>query len=270
MNRTHNSSDVHSYYFALEDRYNWSSWQQWCASRPLYPVIAIMIYALLIKYGPSFMADKKRLEVKPLLFLWNTSLSLFSIVASYRAVSYILHNIRTEDFSVAKIVCDNDPDNVSGFWVFLFTMSKFVEMGDTMFLILRKKSILFLHWYHHLTVLLFTWLAAVVNAPIGKFFATMNVVVHSFMYAYYALQTLSCFPLPKLVSISITCMQISQMIAGIVILSLSYSMSVNSPTCRSPAIILISGAVIYGSYFALFVDFFVKAYFADRNKNKAL
>jgi elongation of very long chain fatty acids protein 6 len=270
MGASYNASDVHSYYHPIENEHNWPYWNQWCLSRPHYPVIGVLLYIFLIRYGPSFMSERKPLRVKYPLFLWNTGFALFSLIASIRAVSYISYNIRQEDFSVEKILCDNDPDNVSGFWTFLFTMSKFLELGDTLFLIIRKKPIMFLHWYHHLTVLMFTWLAAVINAPIGKFFATMNAIVHTFMYAYYAIHTLDIIRLPKIISISITCMQIFQMVAGIFILTLSYTMSLKSTGCRSPAVICVIGATIYGSYFALFVDFFVRSYFIEGKKQKSV
>lgn len=31
------------------------------------------------------------------------------------------------------------------------------ELVDTLFIVLRKKPLIFLHWYHHITVLLFCW-----------------------------------------------------------------------------------------------------------------
>lgn len=31
------------------------------------------------------------------------------------------------------------------------------EFGDTWLLVLKKKPIIFLHWYHHMTVLLYSW-----------------------------------------------------------------------------------------------------------------
>jgi len=50
-------------------------------------------------------------------------------------------------------------------WNYAFVLSKFAEMGDTIFLILKAPgrdviSGKFLHWYHHVTVLAFTWFAA--------------------------------------------------------------------------------------------------------------
>lgn len=40
-----------------------------------------------------------------------------------------------------------------------FALSKPIELLDTLFLILRKRPVIFLHWYHHVTVLLYTWLS---------------------------------------------------------------------------------------------------------------
>jgi hypothetical protein len=35
----------------------------------------------------------------------------------------------------------------TGLWVFVFTASKVPELLDTMFLVLRKKPVILLHWY---------------------------------------------------------------------------------------------------------------------------
>ena len=37
-------------------------------------------------------------------------------------------------------------DRVSGFWSSLFVLSKVPELGDTIFIILRKQQLRFLHW----------------------------------------------------------------------------------------------------------------------------
>lgn len=56
---------------------------------------------------------------------------------------------------------------------------------DTVFLVLRKREVIFLHWFHHVTVLLYCWHAYHHSVAAGLWFATMNYSVHSIMYLYY-------------------------------------------------------------------------------------
>ena len=46
-------------------------------------------------------------------------------------------------FSITSYV---EVDRVSGFWSSLFVLSKVPELGDTIFIILRKQQLKFLHW----------------------------------------------------------------------------------------------------------------------------
>lgn len=58
--------------------------------------------------------------------------------------------------------------------------------------------------------------------PTSRWFADMNLFVHSLMYTYYALRSLQ-IKLPQTLALSITCLQITQMLVGIVISFHSYS-----------------------------------------------
>merc|ERR1711936_480758 len=46
---------------------------------------------------------------------------------------------------------------VTALWTWLFVLSKLPELGDTVFIVLRKQKLIFLHWYHHVTVLVYCW-----------------------------------------------------------------------------------------------------------------
>lgn len=50
-----------------------------------------------------------------------------------------------------------------------------------LWLILKKRPVIFLHSYHHITVLLYCWHAYASRNSAGLWFATMNYCVHSLM-----------------------------------------------------------------------------------------
>ena len=95
------------------------------------------------------------------------------------------------------------------FWGWLFTLSKVLELGDTVFLVLRKRPLTFLHVYHHCTVLLCCWYGTAIVSPISRWYATMNYFVHSIMYTYFAAQVLRWFSISKGLAMTITAMQVS-------------------------------------------------------------
>lgn len=71
-----------------------------------------------------------------------------------------------------------EQDKVSGFWTWMFVLSKLPELGDTVFIVLRKKPLIFLHWYHHITVLLYTWYSFTEYTSSARWFVVMNYCVH--------------------------------------------------------------------------------------------
>ena len=152
---------------------------------------------------------------------------------------------------------------VQGFYAFLFLHSKWVELGDTLFLILRGRPVSLLHWYHHVSVLMFVWLMVAYEMPSGLIFIAMNYAVHGIMYSYYfAMALLVRFPdvRKRLASVSywITYMQIGQMVVGVGAVVyhavlLSRGSAVN---CDGSWNCVGAGFLVYLSYLVLFVDYF--------------
>jgi elongation of very long chain fatty acids protein 6 len=134
--------------------------------------------------------------------------------------------------------------------------SKNRELIDTFFLIIHKKNVLFLHWYHHITVLLYTWYGFTHASPIGVHMTAMNYSVHAVMYGYYFLMAIKSKP-KWFNPMWITFMQIAQMIGGCVVTVLGYHYYKTDPKCELHDGVIISGFLMYGSYLYLFCQFFV-------------
>ncbi len=147
----------------------------------------------------------------------------------------------------------------TGFWVMLFIYSKIPELIDTVFIVLRKKPLIFLHWYHHVTVLLFCWSAYSTMAASGLYFVAMNYTVHALMYGYYCLQALNVCP-KSFPAILITLSQIAQMFIGTGVCTSAWYYLLNGHQCANELSNLIAGAGMYGSYLYLFCEFAVRRY----------
>nr|XP_019817868.1 PREDICTED: elongation of very long chain fatty acids protein 6 [Bos indicus] len=161
-------------------------------------------------------------------------------------------------------VCDQGFYNgpVSKFWAYAFVLSKAPELGDTIFIILRKQKLIFLHWYHHITVLLYSWYSYKDMVAGGGWFMTMNYSVHSVMYSYYALRAAG-FRVSRKFAMFITLSQIIQMLIGCVINYLVFQW-MQHDQCYSHFQNIFWSSLMYLSYFVLFCHFFFEAYIGSK------
>jgi elongation of very long chain fatty acids protein 6 len=122
--------------------------------------------------------------------------------------------------------------------------------------------------YHHITVLLFCWHSYVTKSPPGVYFVGMNYAVHALMYFYYFLMAIHRKP-KWLGAFWITLAQISQMIVGVAVTLAAFYYYKTEPACNVTAENNAAAFVMYGSYLALFVQFFVQRYFSGKSASKA-
>lgn len=68
------------------------------------------------------------------------------------------------------------------FWVYVFYLSKFYELLDTVFIVLRKAPLRFLHFYHHSMTFFLCWVCLEYSIPVQWIATTLNAFVHIPMY----------------------------------------------------------------------------------------
>lgn len=134
----------------------------------------------------------------------------------------------------------------------------FCLVGDTAFVVLRKQKLLFLHWYHHITVLLYSWYSYKDMVAGGGWFMTMNYAVHALMYSYYAARAAS-LRVPRSFAMLITSAQIAQMTMGLTVSALVYHW-MHGGDCPSRLDNITWAALMYLSYLLLFSNFFYHTY----------
>lgn len=141
-----------------------------------------------------------------------------------------------------------------------------------MFIVLRKQRLIFLHWYHHITVLLYAFYTYKERPAGGCWFVVMNFAVHSFMYSYYTLKAAGINP-PRPCAMLITAMQTLQMALGLMIIGLVYLWRTDT-FCQCSNSVLIWGFLMYFSYLVLFSIFFYQSYLrrgkADMDRERKL
>ncbi|XP_033355328.1 elongation of very long chain fatty acids protein 6-like [Bombus vosnesenskii] len=233
-----------------------------------YCLVYCAIYVILVFSGKYYLSDKPKFDLRRWLTLWSLMLATFSILGFLRMGSEMFHTLSNYGFYYSVCVPNfltRDP--VAAFWTFSFTLSKIVELGDTAFIVLRKQPLIFLHWYHHITVLLYTWYSYGETSATGRWFTTMNLFVHSWMYSYYALKAMR-FSLPKWIAITITMLQLLQMVIGcVIVFAAYYYMQINE--CNVTLSNIKFSLLMYFSYFILFARFFQKAYLSNESGDKA-
>lgn len=127
-------------------------------------------------------------------------------------------------------------------------------------MVLRGQKLILLHWYHHASVLIFTWFAYADEASTGRWYSNMNFSVHAIMYTYYALRALGV-RIPRQLAMSITISQIVQMIIGTYVTFYAFwAKSIKGRSCDISMSSLYFGMAIYISYFLLFAQFFIATY----------
>ncbi len=239
------------------------TWKKWMQQNWKQSITIGFVYIVLVFFGRYLMKNRTKFELRPALIVWNLILATFSILGSIRVIPSFFHVLN--DKGVVYSVCDTEyAYGQTGFWSFMFVMSKLPELVDTLFIVLRKQELIFLHWYHHATVLMYCWFSYKDFASTGRWFMTMNYAVHSLMYSYYVLKAMR-FRVPRFVSQVITTGQILQMIAGCYVNYVAFNTKVAGKQCGITDENIKYSSLMYFSYFVLFFDFFIKAYIFNKS-----
>ena len=103
----------------------------------------------------KYMKTRERFSLRGLLIAWNLFLAIFSICGTVRIWPEFIYVLKEHGLQYS--MCEREfLYGVGGHWGFWFCFSKFFELIDTVFIVLRKQPLIFLHYYHHATILFYT------------------------------------------------------------------------------------------------------------------
>ena len=228
----------------------------------------IIFYVMFIQLTPKYFRGKKGLSLRYPSVFYNTFMSLFSLYGSIVLiiqVSQMLGNNKT--FYDTVCLCDYYFNYPSVLATFLFTWSKPVEMIDTIIIVLRGKTPIFLHWYHHVSVVIVTMYNYVNPQPIGLWCGIMNYSIHFLMYGYYAVMLTPGKKLVASFSIIITTLQLLQMILAFIMHCYILYQILYFTTCDATIGSIVMTGSVYLTYGLLFTKYFLDRY-TSKSKSK--
>lgn len=230
-----------------------------------------LLTALVVLYLGAIFALKWWTDRQPKPFNVRLPMAahnffLFSLSAvMVGGTAYEAFYVRYPKVGMQELYCSRDTKGVYNgglyFWSLIFYLSKYYEFLDTVFLLLRKKPLLFLHVWHHCTVAVLS--LAFLRYDLTFYFSAVlvNGTIHMFMYWYYYQQSLGNDVWWKKY---LTVLQMIQF--GYGILSWLPWPYVCGWDERAAAIVGFN-VFILSSYFVLFLRFFNKTY--DPSQKKA-
>lgn len=229
---------------------------------PIVMTLILLSYVFLVLYvGPRYMASRKPYNLKTPMVIYNFSMVFFN---AYIVYEFLMSGWATTfTWRCDLIDVSTGPQTLRMIRVaWLFYFSKYVELLDTAFFVLRKKhsQVTFLHIFHH-SVLPWSWWWGITLTPaggMGSFHAMINAMVHVVMYSYYGLSAAG----PRFHKYLwwkkyMTAIQLTQFIVVSVHISQYYFME----NCEYQVPIFIHLILMYGVlFFILFSNFWIQAY----------
>ncbi|KAJ3030782.1 hypothetical protein HDV00_008722 [Rhizophlyctis rosea] len=236
-------------------------------------------YLAIVLGGQQIMraSVQKPISIKPIFFLHNAMLSIVSAGLLLLFLELVIPDLLKNGLMWS--ICHEDAWSSRLELLFYINyLIKYYELLDTIFLVLKKKKLEFLHVYHHAATMVLCYFELEGRTAVSWVPVTLNLFVHVIMYYYYARTAVSSKPIwwKKY----LTTLQITQFILDIFAIYLATYTYVSSAmypdiipnfglgTCRGKPIAAWIGCAIITSYLGLFVQFFIKTYGDNKNKRR--
>lgn len=154
-----------------------------------------------------------------LILIHNAGLAIYSgwtwaMMFPY-TVDFFIQGWRAAGFDGLKLALCSMPTNYPhlGKYAYIFYLSKYYEVFDSVILLLKGKRVSNLQSYHHAGAIICMWIAYRYQSQPVWVFCVFNSFVHTWMYTYYFFAAMR-WPFPRAVKRNLTTMQIAQIASG--------------------------------------------------------
>ncbi|GME43063.1 fatty acid elongase [Neofusicoccum parvum] len=228
--------------------------------------IGIAVYYVAVFGGAELMKNRKPYDLKFAFKLHNLFLTVGSAGLLGLFLKEIVPTVREQ--GIYDSVCRKDAGWTQPLLALYYInyLFKYLEFVDTMFLVLKKKPLTFLHTYHHGATAFLCYTQLVGQTPVSWVPIVLNLGVHTIMYWYY-------FQSARGVRVwwkqYITMTQIIQFVIDMFFIYFTtYNIFVkdffpNAPVygyCEGGGVAASTGCAILTSYLFLFIGFYIASY----------
>lgn len=216
------------------------------------------------------MRNRAPCKLRAFTFLHNVFLCTLSFAMGLGVLTEVVKLFTQDRSSVAlrNVLCDPNGTSMNGrmgWWMYIFYLSKFYELLDTIIMVLKKRRLNFLHVYHHCIVIPLFYVYMSTNMVLQWILVVANSSVHVAMYYYYAMSTIGKTVWWKKY---ITQAQIIQFIIDLTATWPYPFLYFSASGCSGSMQGWLFGQAVGASFFKLFCDFYFRSYTSKKALRK--
>lgn len=234
------------------------SWADAPLSSLRYPVGVMFVYLAVIWALHRTMRSRPPIRMKAVAAVHNILLTGLSAAMAVGTIVELVIHTRRHGF--VSVVCDREKTAMTGrlaVWFYVFYLSKYYELLDTVLLVVKKRPLSFLHVYHHCVVLILFWAYNQSRMIISWVLVVANSLVHVAMYGYF---TASTFGVTVWWKKYITQAQIVQFVVDLTATWPFPLLYYGARGCSGSMRGWLFGQAVGFSFFHLFLDFYRRSY----------
>ncbi|KAI9276586.1 ELO family [Sporodiniella umbellata] len=228
-------------------------------------IVGCVTYFVVIFGGQYLLTNATPMKCKTLNQIHNIFLTVVSLVLLLLTVEQLFPKLYRHGLYYA--ICSEDAwTQELELLYYLNYLVKYYELIDTVFLVLKKKKLEFLHYFHHSMTMALCYTQLVGRTTVSWVPIVLNLTVHVLMYYYYFRTGSGAKIWWKKY---LTTMQITQFVIDLVVIyactysyyAFTYNKSLpNFGTCAGTESAAAFGSSILTSYLFLFINFYRMTY----------